>query len=481
LSRANISIPIKIGIISNHIHLVTGNEVLCPKKALVLGLCGVIPKEFPGIKCFNVDLYSDELEYNSNQEIAEKLAAEFDEADGTILAYRGKFRWIKEYNKINLHSDNEDSGSRGQKMLKENGVYLITGGTGGIGLTIAKYLAEEFHARLLLTQLSEMPPKINWRNIVKGNHIDNILSQKISKLIEIEESGGVVNVFTAPVSDKIKMKEIINSALNDYGEINGIIHCAGIVSPGIISAKEKETIEKVFLPKVEGTLVLNELITDLKLDFFAMCSSITSVITPFAESDYSAANAFIDVYAQYSNSFNKVHTISINWPGWKEVGQLANLEMLKGTEQWKKTALEKAISPHEGLEAFKLALNSDFDQIIVSPGSLESSDPMHSVPETENIASQNNIKDEKPGETESTNVEENLSLIWKEILGVMKTDNDDNFFEAGGHSLLAIQLISAIRKTFQVDLSIEDVLDAATFSAICKKIYELRAMNKLMK
>ncbi|HSD64177.1 MAG TPA: SDR family NAD(P)-dependent oxidoreductase, partial [Ignavibacteriaceae bacterium] len=329
------------------------------------------------------------------------------------------------------------------------------------------------------TQLSDIPPKNKWREIIRENHIDNALNQKLRKLIELEESGGTVTVYTAPVSDKKKMKEVIELVKNRYGEINGIIHCAGIVKPGIISAKEKGTIENVFLSKVEGTLILNDLAKDLHLDFFVLCSSTTSITTPFAESDYSAANAFLDVFAQYSNSVNKFYTLSINWPGWKEIGQLANLKMLKGTEEWKKSALDLAISPQEGLEAFKLALSSDLNQVIVSPESLENFSLKRTasfIPETTQL-DDIKIDDE---ENEKTNVEENLALIWKDILGVMENGKDDNFFELGGHSLLAMQLISAIRKTFLVDLNLENILDEPTFSAICKKINELISLKKVM-
>ncbi|HSD63512.1 MAG TPA: type I polyketide synthase, partial [Ignavibacteriaceae bacterium] len=97
LSRLNFSIPVNIEIISSHIHQVTGDEILCPKKGLIIGPCGVIPKEFPGINSFNVDLILEDLN-DENREIVKNLISEFDDAGiGSLIAYRGKFKWIKRY------------------------------------------------------------------------------------------------------------------------------------------------------------------------------------------------------------------------------------------------------------------------------------------------------------------------------------------------------------------------------------------------
>ncbi len=483
LARLNYLRTVNIEAVSNNIHQVTGNETLHPLKALILGPCGVIPKEFSNIMCFNVDLAIEETGSPANEETLENLISEFDEANSEkVIAYRGKFRWVKRYDKIRLTNDN-DIPSPSAGRIKKNGVYLITGGTGGIGLTLARYLAKEYNAKLVLTQRSEIPDKSQWTEILDGSSGDSSMSQKLRKFRELEDLGSELMVIKAGVTDRQSMREVISKTENSFGRIDGVIHCAGIVRAGIIRAKEITDVESVLAPKVNGTLILYDLIKDMSPDFFILCSSITAITSPFAEIDYSAANSFLDVFSHYANSINDFPTLSINWPGWKETGQLANLETKKGTESWKAEALQKAIFPREGLEAFKLAINSGQSQIIVSPEPL---DIPQSYPEYPNEVS-NKIHTNNDEITTDINGEfsnrtgEDLSIIWTDILGVKEVKKEDNFFELGGHSLLAIQLISAIRKTIKVELNLEDILNAMTFSKLEKKINDLLLIGNTKK
>lgn len=225
----------------------------------------------------------------------------------------------------------------------------------------------------------------------------------------------------------------------------------------------------------------------MDLDFFALCSSVTSIITPYAEIDYSAANAFLDSFAQYSDSQNKFFTVSINWPGWSEVGQLVKLKALKGTEKWKEEALKNAILPDQGLEAFKQIMNTDFAQIAVSPEALENPAKEIDPRKLFSIAEQSfpdaveekdaHIKETAKDKNKFNSTEDELSFIWKDLLGVDGITKTDNFFELGGHSLLAIQLISALRDTFHIDLGLEEIFNTSNLSEMADKINELTSIK----
>ena len=489
ISKLNISLPVNIGILSSQVHQVTGDERLCPEKALILGPCGVIPKEFSNLKCFNVDVLIDASNQTLPDEHIKSFIGEFaDENPIQLIAYRGKFRWIKSFEQVDLGDKKENTLStilENKGRIRKKGVYLITGGTGGIGLTIAKYLAEKFQARLVLTQKSEFPEKSNWQDCLTKNSDDKILTQKINRVIELEELGSEVLVLKAEASDKVSMADVFAKTGNTFGKINGVIHCAGIVKAGIIAAKEKESIKNVFAPKVDGSLILYDLIKYMNLDFLTFCSSTTAVNTPYAEVDYSAANAFLDSFAQYINSSSQISVFSVNWPGWSEIGQLVKLKVLKGTEKWKDEAIKKAITPKEGLEAFKLIINSNYSQVVVSPEPIENVGIKIDPTKLFNLSQIyfKNATEEKNVDVKSTvadsnkldSTENSLLLIWKDILGVKEITNTDNFFELGGHSLLAIQLISAIRNSFRIQLNLEDIFNASNLNEMADKINKLMA------
>src|SRR4029453_10988003 len=99
----DISLPIKIGIVSNRLHEVTGDEALDPTMATVLGPCGVIPKEFTNVKCFNVDLPDGQAFENLSDAVLAAILAEYsDPSRGPVVAYRGRHRWERNYVSVKL-------------------------------------------------------------------------------------------------------------------------------------------------------------------------------------------------------------------------------------------------------------------------------------------------------------------------------------------------------------------------------------------
>jgi pimeloyl-ACP methyl ester carboxylesterase len=353
-------------------------------------------------------------------------------------------------------------------------VYLITGGTGGIGLSIAKYLASACGPKIVMTKKTPFPRKANWREMAASPATPDTVRSTLEALIEIERLGAEVEVLVAESSDRGDMKRALEAAQARFGTINGVIHAAGIVRAGLIQAKTKAVAESVLAPKVTGTMVLFDLLKDARLDFLVLFSSITSVIAPYAEADYSGANSFLDAFAPFANANGKFHTLTINWPGWKEIGQLADLEVRPGLEGWKEAALDKAILTKDGLEAFKRALNADLAQVVVCPEDLDalvseswlpfdygrySSQPQHEASAPSRPREEKGTAGHAAG-----NVEAEMHRIWSGVLGVDRIDAQDNFSQLGGHSLLAMQVVAEIRRTFRVDFTLREFFEAPTIA-----------------
>ena len=484
IGELNISIPIKIGIISNRIHEVTGEETLRPELATVLGPCGVIPKEFPNVTCFNIDLPDDQAMGDLSNEVLGKLLSEF---TGTrrsqVVAYRGTYRWNRKYERVKLPKpvlSEPPNRTLEIKRLRRGGVYLITGGTGGIGLTIAKYFARTCQPKIVLTKKTEFPEKARWRELLTAKGTPAPLARTIRELLEVEQLGAEVEVFVAEASDKAQMQRVLDETVKKFKAINGVIHAAGIVRAGLIQAKTKEMADSVLLPKVNGTMVLFELLKEVDLDFLVLFSSITSIITPYAESDYSAANSFLDAFTCFSNAQKRFHTLTINWPGWKEVGQLAELKALPGVESWKEEALKKAIATKDGLEAFKRALNSDFKQVVVSMEDLnqllaqsqESIDASKYLSTRQKSARTLPFNRSRQGGVDqpANEVEKRVAKIWDEVFGFDGIGIHEDFSNLGGHSLLAMQIVSKIRFFYQLDFTLREFFEKPTIAQLSSTI-----------
>src|ERR1017187_3564503 len=463
------SIPIKIGIISNRLHSVTGEEDVAPAMATVLGPCGVIPKEYPNVKCFNIDFPDSQPFESLPDEWLARIISEFAEKHASqVIAYRGKYRWERHFERVKLNEPLPSAAPSETpviRRLKPGGVYLITGGTGGLGLAIAGYLAKACRPRLVLTKKSPFPKKSSWMKLVTAADTPAPVLKTLTALMEIERMGAEIEVLVVDVSDREQMQTAVDEVFGGYGTINGVTHAAGIVQAGMIQAKTRETADSVLAPKVYGTMILFDLLRKVKPDFLVLFSSIASILTPYALSDYSAANSFLDAFACFANAKGYFHALSINWPAWREVGMLAELETLQGVEGWKDAA-EDTITTKDGLEAFERALNSNLAQVIVSPVDLNQ---MIEVASANRVFRDVGTQWDGGGQPTNT-VETALADMWSSVFGLDRIGIHEHFADLGGHSLLALQIVSRIRSLYQIPFTLRDFFEAPTIAQLSSVI-----------
>ncbi|MCP5047266.1 MAG: SDR family NAD(P)-dependent oxidoreductase, partial [bacterium] len=222
-----------------------------------------------------------------------QLQAEFSRGfNDPLIAYRSGYRWGPFLENHRLEAPPE-----GCTRLKEGGVYLITGGLGGIGYVLAEDLARGLHANLVLTGRSGLPDREEWVQWLQDHHPENPASQKIRKVQALEEMGARVMVCSADVSHREQMQQVKTAVEKRFGPINGVIHSAGLADGGVIPLRTRENTDPVLAPKVKGTLVLESIFKDVLLDFFVSCSSLTSILVPLGQIGYCAANAVQDAFA----------------------------------------------------------------------------------------------------------------------------------------------------------------------------------------
>ncbi|MEH2354897.1 type I polyketide synthase [Nostoc sp.] len=454
----------QITVISNNLQPVTGTEVLYPEKSTLLGSIKVISQEYSNINCRSIDVILPSIDSWQEEKIVEKLLVELTVSNSDkVIAYRGMNRWVQHFEPVRFGEAKVET-----PRLKQGGVYLITGGLGGIGLVIAEYLARTVQAKLLLTGRSVLPNRDEWEKwLITHDETDNI-SGKIRKVQKLEQLGAEVLVVNADVANQEEMQNAIARAQQQFGQLNGAIHAAGFVSTESIEKIGKIECEQQFLAKIYGILVLEKVLQDKQLDFCFLLSSLASVLGGLGFVAYSAANIFMDAFVHQHNQNHPVSWTSISWDGWqleKENKQNTSLGA---------SLHELAIQPEEGIKAFQRILScSEFNHIVVSTGELQARIDqwlkLESLPEKEaNLLLHDRPDLENIYVAPRNEIEQNIANIWQEILGIKNVGLHDNFFELGGDSLLIIQVRSKILKKLNRNLSVGELFEYSTVSTLAE-------------
>ncbi|BAY23355.1 beta-ketoacyl synthase [Calothrix sp. NIES-2100] len=481
IGRQGITDKLQITVISNHIHSVIGEEVLCPEKATILAAIKIIPQEYLNISCRHIDVVLSKDVNCSEEKLIDQLQNELQAQSSDIaIAYRGNHRWVRTFKPVRLEAT-----PGGTSRLRQEGVYLITGGLGGIGLTLASYLAMTIRAKLVLIGRSAFPVREEWQQWLATHDEQDDTSRKIRKIQELEELGAEILVKSADVADFQQMQEAIAQIQQRFGNINGVIHCAGVPDyAGVISRRTREMTESIMAPKVKGTLVLDSLLQDVQLDFFILCSSLSSILyrKKFSEVGYCAANEFLDAFADYKTNQARTFTASINWSDWQDIGM--SMEAVKRflSEQNISDAqslLIDALSPSEGIEVFRHIVNSSFPQIAVSTQDLTTlikRDSHFNVQAFLESLDKNKLSTSLHPRPQLSNayfpprnhIEQEIANLWQEVLGVDRVGIHDNFFELGGDSLSGVTLINKFPKKFHKSIPVSALFAAPTVAELAE-------------
>lgn len=283
--------------------------------------------------------------------VIEKLKESGRNPDDAHILYKDGKRLIAGWNEIDLRQGEEDV------PWKNDGVYLITGGAGGLGQLFAKEIAR--HAEKGAVILTGRTP---------------LDESKQARLAEVPSTGARVEYLQTDVTREEDVDALIRGIRERYGKLNGIIHAAGIIRDNFILRKTGEELQEVLAPKVRGLVFLDEASKDMELDLFVSFSSIAGSLGNPGQADYAAANAFMDAYARYRNALvdlkkRKGRTLSIGWPLWKQGGMRVSKESEQiMTQATGITAMDTAT----GLRALYQGLASCRHHVLVLQGDVPS-------------------------------------------------------------------------------------------------------------
>lgn len=308
--------------ISNGMHKIKDESFISSIKSVSLGPIKTIPKEFPGFSCLSIDIDHS----FDGEKLAELILSEFNsDFKKQVVSIRNGLRLIRSFERMDIQVELDE-----KHLIKNRGVYIITGGLGGIALTLAKGIASGFKPRLILISRHPLPDKAEWIKFVSAAPYGDRDALNINKLLELEKLGAEVNYYSADVTDEKQMERIFADVNQKYGFVNGIIHTAGTIDDGVILFKKKEDALSVLSPKVKGTLILNRLGKKYNSEFLILFSSASSILAPAGQVDYVAANSFLDAFANANFNANRLKTIAINWGQWQEVGMASRIAQSLG-------------------------------------------------------------------------------------------------------------------------------------------------------
>ncbi|WP_293116925.1 SDR family NAD(P)-dependent oxidoreductase [Moorena sp. SIO3E8] len=369
-----------------------------------------------------------------------------------ITEYVNAFRYMqqaKHIGKVVLSFQNPEN-----CLVRQDSSYLIAGGLGALGLQVAQWLVEQGAKHIVLTGRSSVKPAA--KEAIK----------------QLEHSGAKVSVVQADISHQEDVKKILTQCPN----LAGIIHTAGVLADGLLREQTPTRFHTVMASKVQGAWNLHLLTQDLPLDFFVCYSSAASLLGNAGQSNYAAANAFLDGLANYRRA-QGLPSLSINWGPWGEVGMAAKLSSRLKAQGW------GIISPQQGLPALDyLVKHGDSPQVGVLP--MNWSKFLERMPENwpfwDNF--QTNIvksSQEQPAlldQLKATLAHERRTMLMehvrsaiRKIIGLnasTRIEARQSLFNLGLDSLMAVELRNNLEKSTEHSLRSTLLFDYPTLEAL---------------
>ncbi|MCP3805305.1 SDR family NAD(P)-dependent oxidoreductase [Allokutzneria sp. A3M-2-11 16] len=400
---------------------VTGTDPVEPGRATAVGPAKLLPIEL-GIRCTLVDLADPAR--GVDQLIGEALAEDGED----IVAWRGGRRWVPAFEPVKLAESNP---------LRDGGVYVITGGLGGIGLAMAQRLAETVSARLVLLGRTPAEP---------------------DSLQDLRAKATAVVTHAVDVADREALRGVIADAHERFGRIDGVIHAAGVPGIGLLQMRTDEALGTALRPKVDGTEALLACLDEheQRPDFVALFSSIASVTGGGpGQVDYCAANAYLDAFVR---SGRDQRIVAINWGEWQWNAWSEGLSGYDGAtrEYFVRHRERFGITEDEGWQAFLKVLGSQHDQVVVSTQDFREIAKLAKDFTVDTVlGGDEGARHPRPAlvtsyEAPRTPTEKRVAELWGRALGVNEVGVHDNFFELGGNSLLGVDLVGRIRAELDV-------------------------------
>ncbi|MCL2929919.1 MAG: type I polyketide synthase [Trichodesmium sp. MAG_R01] len=439
-----------------------------PQQALLWGVGKVITMEYPQLDCRCLDLDPNADEQETLKVLLDEVANHqtSTSVENQIRYCQGK-RQVARLTQPRLDTD-------AKLAIQTEASYLITGGLGALGLEVAQLLVQQGVKSIALV----------------GRNSPSETAQE--SIQELEAAGTQVSVFLGDVSVEKDMVNIFQKIQTSLPPLKGVIHAAGVLDDGFIQQMTWQQFTKVTAPKVTGTWNLHKLTKDIPLDFFVCFSSLASVLGSPGQSNYAAANAFMDAVAQYRQNLG-LPGLSINWGPWANVGIAARM----GAQQQGRLQSQglQGIQTEQGLQALEEVLATDEAQIAIfnidwphllsqfgqmTPAFLSEIASQHPL---QGKANQGPKQRELLEQMKVATTDQRQRLMVDYLIGVVAKvlrrgkndlpDPEEGFFNLGMDSLMALDFGQMIQVDLGITLSSTSTFEYPNIQALAEYLEEI--------
>ena len=501
-------------VISSYAQAASPADRIAYARAPVLGLCSTLPQEMPWMRCRHIDLPA-RFETNSVAWIFQELRSIRDDKQ---VAYRDAKRLVTRLKKVDLLQE-----PHRELPFRRGGMYLLSGGLGGIGAIIAKHLLQRYEARVLLIGRTALPPKSEW-----PMHLDlgSAVSGRIRTFSALQRLGGEVIYEAVDVCEKDRLRQVVEQAEARWQrKLDGVVHCAGVFEERPLSEESSQSMAATLRPKVSGSWALHQLVRDRPN---VVVIHLSSVVNGFFGGSmagvYAAANSFVEALSHHQRSVEGLRSYCFSWSMWDEVGSSRGYRMkelfrsrgyrllteeqglysllaglcrapaslivgLHGENRHIRPLIERAVEPAQKLVAYytgsaSLSLQQLQDSVVLDRfggASACEARRVTAMPRTprgdidrERLLDAGNGRIRANNAPPQTPLQKRLAEAWQKILGVSQIGLSDTFLELGGDSLRATQIVSHLHELFPVQLSVRRFLvDCPTIAALAEVVEEM--------